>query len=599
MEKKFLTADEAAEMFQISADDVRRWAVEGQLRPLIDMGTWKYRRDDIQQLVAAQGGASSVPDESGFGESPSSASTAKSRIPVPPPAAPIADDVSFLELDEEALAEAAEAHFASGLATPPSGTQRMDPSAAAAPPAAVPWADTSESSILIRPSGEASSSDSDIQLKGPAAASRPPALGNEPETMADQSVMRQLRSSDEIAEFVPSQSSHEMTSVPEALESISDGSMSDLGSIRLGDEKTHSPQAGGSDAGSGIRLDDDDLADSLQLDTETDSGIRLAEDSRVQSFASAEEAANASLTDSKLDSGLSLEAADSGLSLESSSVIGDDDSDLTAGGGDSGLALETADSGLSLEAADSGLSLDTGDSGLSLDAGDSGLSLDTGDSGLSLQEVDLTESRPVKAEATQRMEQSGAQTEELILDEEDDSTSTRRLSKEQQFADELDFVTSESGSGSQDAFVIGDDELADDATATIVKSGRTSSAEVDVDSEAFAAVDDEAELVSLDDEPADSDFADGDADYVEADEAAFSDDSLAGESSSEFMPAMIGAAAPADPGFGTPATALLGVCGLLIATTGWFVIEGVTSMWTGADLSGPAQSIVSSLAGLI
>jgi len=87
--KKFLSADEVAAEFGLDAASLKKFIESGEVRALADRGTWKYRRDELEGLVAA-----------GRIEPPS----ADFELDEGPLAD---DDVEYIELDEDALAEQA------------------------------------------------------------------------------------------------------------------------------------------------------------------------------------------------------------------------------------------------------------------------------------------------------------------------------------------------------------------------------------------------------------------------------------------------------------------------------------------------------------
>ena len=50
MEKKYITIKEAAKLFGVSVDSIRRWSNEGKLKPIKTMGN--HRRFDLAELEA-------------------------------------------------------------------------------------------------------------------------------------------------------------------------------------------------------------------------------------------------------------------------------------------------------------------------------------------------------------------------------------------------------------------------------------------------------------------------------------------------------------------------------------------------------------------
>jgi len=293
------------------------------------------------------------------------------------------------------------------------------------------------------------------------------------------------------------------------------------------------------------------------------------------------------------------------------SAISDDA--LAISDGDSGLTFETQDSGLTLatpgsdaeveslasSAIDDALGLDGGDSGLTLETGDSGLTLDTGDSGLTLEVVSDSDVTVPKAEATQRMAQQAASLdEEIDFDSgSGDSGGTRRLAVEEQFAEELSFVDDDEQDTNQTAVIMVDD---DDATSDYIG---TLSGAIDAGQEVedLEVIDDlDAAVYEEDEEHFDTAHED---DVIEAEDAAFSDE-FEGESAAEgdddsYLTPAAKSFTPREPSWGAPAAMMVIVAGLLVGTNFWLVIEGMMTMWTGAETSGPAASIISTLSGLL
>lgn len=331
----------------------------------------------------------------------------------------------------------------------------------------------------------------------------------------------------------------------------------------------------------------DFVDDLLGFEPENEEVIASVEES-PETSAIVEEAAvekELSLSDSVLDeiddsaaseddSGLALEAGDSGISLDAG------DSGIALETGDSGISLETGDSGLALEAGDSGLALETGDSGISLDAGDSGLTLEAGDSGLSLAGAD-----------------------------DDDGFSTELL--------EGGVPVSDRTEPDLDATAhMSPDEFWDDEPAALANISDTTHEGIDDDATSMIVTDEEpAEEFSEDDVAAslesalsDQDIsAEGDEedveDFLEADDESFSEEFSAAEDEDEFSEESFAAlpvkAGPREPSWGAFASISVIAASAVIAISGLMVWEGISTMWTGAEPSGPAAALVSSLSGLL
>lgn len=300
MDKKFLSAEEAVALFGIAAADLQRLVDEGQLKALADRGSWKYRREEIEQLI--KGGALAADVERG--QQTLEIETERDESG--------SQDLAFLELDEEALAEGAT------LVNP-----KTDEPAAPLSPGSMPIAESlSEFELVTSSSAEKSPSDSGKSEKSSVI------IGVDEEQKegsdSDVTLVSSKTPDSGIAlaattEHILTDEDHTITPA-EQMSGIAPSSDSD---VRLAD--------------SGITLEPVDSGISL----EADSGLTL-ESSAVFPQDSAVKHADSGIT-LEADSGLTLEAIESGLSLDKKT--------------DSGISLEAGDSGLSLEDADSGIAL--------------------------------------------------------------------------------------------------------------------------------------------------------------------------------------------------------------------------------------------------
>ena len=98
MDKKFLSAEEAVTHFGLDPVQFQHMVDEGELRALADRGTWKYRRDEIEGLIQ-EGLLKTQP--------PAAADQPQTLSFEMPTTGAGPDDLSFIELDEDALAEGA------------------------------------------------------------------------------------------------------------------------------------------------------------------------------------------------------------------------------------------------------------------------------------------------------------------------------------------------------------------------------------------------------------------------------------------------------------------------------------------------------------
>ena len=129
--KKFLNADEVVAEFGLDEAALKRLVDAGEVRALADRGTWKYRRDELQALADA-------------GKiRPPSLSDGDQMLSYRHQDQPD-DDVSYIELDEEALAEHAT------TTSPP-------PQPAAAHETVDDWFDPSDAAEMTAPREQSSS----------------------------------------------------------------------------------------------------------------------------------------------------------------------------------------------------------------------------------------------------------------------------------------------------------------------------------------------------------------------------------------------------------------------------------------------------------
>ena len=290
------------------------------------------------------------------------------------------------------------------------------------------------------------------------------------------------------------------------------------------------------------------------------------------------------------DSGVSLApAGDSGLALESSLA-------------DSGIALASVGSAASVMDDDSGITLSLDDSGLSLEADDSGLSLESaGDSGISLTSLDKTLS---EGDFTSSM-----------FDDDHDAGRTQTLDISNDFDDDSAFDMNLSDAGKTAEFQIGDEDDVAETAATVVKKGRNKKDGPGL-TEAFS-LDDSLEVEDLDiaddleagvDVDDDDEVAEIEEDEVfDASEETFSDevDAVEDDDGEGYLTASAGAAAaakafgPREPSWGMGMSVGLIAGSLFLAANGLIMWAGVSSMWNGADPTGPAAGLISQLAGMI
>jgi hypothetical protein len=257
-----------------------------------------------------------------------------------------------------------------------------------------------------------------------------------------------------------------------------------------------------------------------------------------------------------------------------------------AGAEDSGISLQAADSGITL-ASDSGISLAASDSGITL-AADSGLSLSGVDSGISLGKTDGNMNLAADLGGTQEIDPFADLS--LADESQDEIPVPKRPQPKHDEDEETPTLSGELGSD-QTAVLMLDDSGEAPAFAGglsgAIAAGE-SVADLDLSDDLDAAVSDEILSAADEDE------------VVDASDEAFSDefegDLDGGEEEEEFAAPV--AAGPREPTWGTFAPLMVIAASALVGVNGWLMWEGLATMWTGAETSGPASSIISSLAGL-
>ncbi len=688
--KKFLTIAEVAAEFGIDEAALQGFVDSGEVRALADRGTWKYRRDELQMLldtgkVAPPTGEIWLDDASSNDEILKFGSDAD-------------DELSYIELDEEALAEHAtmitkKSPFedrtpVDEISNPedwfaPSDAREMrsevtDPSQSASDvriytgdlsddPAVARSLQSSDSDVRLADdavlsdsifdlgeTSEKSDSDSDVRLAGAGrdlvSSTSPRAAELSSDSDSDVRVAPRMLDSDSDVRIASSQPASG-SGVRLATDSDSDVKIADNETIAASDNSgivldfDFGAGATVSASGSSLRLpqtamneqfldqDEDELGSGVWSGSAGSlSGLDDDSDVILSDVASSSDGGSA-LRLGADDSGISLFGLDeSGIALDGGShlripatgsavllggsgtglgSLSDDSGVSLAPAGDSGLTLEPplADSGLALESAESaasvmddesGISLGLDDSGLALEADDSGLSLESsGDSGISLTSLDKTLSE-------------GDFTSSMF---DNDAGRTQTLDISSQFDDDSSFDMNLSDTGQTAELQIGDeeDDFAETA-ATVVKKGRGKTGPGLT--EAFK-LDDSMEVEDLDiadeleagvDVEDDEEVAEVEEDEVfDASEETFSDevDAVEDDDGEGYITAAAGAAAaakafgPREPSWGMGMSVGLIAGSLFLAANGLIMWAGVSSMWNGADPTGPAAGLISQLAGMI
>ncbi len=381
MAKKYLSLEEAASQLGMSADQLKRFREQGDIRGFADRGSWKFREQDIEEFLRTRQTDSSPDFPIITGESSSSVLQE-----------PDFEDLSSSDSDvrlffDESMFE--DDSDAKELANSGSDVQLSGDSG--------PGLESAPDEVLQFNGwgGDAkiSDSDSDVKLVG---------AGTEAEidlaSLNDSG--SDVRLADE-SELNFSDSDSDVRLSEEVVDNT--GEMTFIGSDSDSDVKL----MGGDDFL--VEDSDSDVKLSAGLDR-TDSDIRLADSPSSSNNRTILLPPIPDDSDLKLlprgsgvrtqgiGSGIGLDADESGISLEM-------DSGISLEADDSGISLESFDSaaklrddsGISLESFDSGVDL-SDDSGISLDAGDSGISLEyDDDSGISMQPDDMGRTMSMQA----------------------------------------------------------------------------------------------------------------------------------------------------------------------------------------------------------
>lgn len=576
MDKKFLSAEEAVAHFGLDPVQFQQMVDEGELRSLADRGTWKFRRDEIEGLIE-EGLLKVLPpaDEA-------QQQTLSFDMPAVDETEP--EELSFLELDEEALTDGAtvikkrsdpeiddEAPTPQEIFLAPEEDAEDTPSR--------PTLEDSVSDVRLSPETEDDFGAGIEQLT----AAAPMAIELPFDSTEDLPVAESLSEYEMRLPDAPSpgEGSSVIVSKDAAnmLESDSDvkvvaGNLADSDSDVALAGVTEASGILLSEAGEGVMESDSDVKVVMgSADSDSDvalagvteaSGISLSEasdglmesdsDVKIADSGISLENIDSGVTLERIDSGISLEAGDSGITLESSSVV--------KATGDS--AIPEDDSGITLDAGDSGLSLGSAaESGISLEAGDSGIAIGGVDSGIRLDEKTGRPKRPFKpAETELEIAQFDShefdtgsdagidQTAMIVLDD-DDAASQATLPP----------TKGKKSAGLSESFDLGD-EVEDLEIVEDFEAG-----ELDVE-----AVDEEAEVEEMEDvlEASDEVFLDGES-------SELSDEEVAAASAMRST-----VAGPKEPSWGIWAVLPVAACALLLAVNGLILWEGVATMWTGA-----------------
>jgi hypothetical protein len=579
--KKFLTAEEVAAEFALNQATLQQFVDSGEVRALADRGTWKYRRDELQSLVDTGKISTEFLPGTSLSDGDQVLTFDNSE-----------DDLSYIELDETALAEQA------------TMITKSNPEADAP---VSDWFVPSEATHMDAP---VSSTSSDVAVY----------TGPEKKSTGETPVLAEASDSD--VQIAPD---YQAAAAAAELDAPVGSTSSDV-AVYTGPEKKSTGEtpalAEKSDSDVQIAPDYqaaaaesdetvwDDLAAEASDSYQSDSSVRLAEDSDVQLMG--------------LASKLRTPAEDSGIMLEDSQVKPDSGIALDLGAPDSGIALdaEKPDSGIALNtgAPDSGIALDAGDSGIALGHADSGLALGHADSGLALSgesgisfglDSGLSLGGPESGLSLEGSGHSRGNAKTLadmdLADDDNDRTQTLNLMGEE---DDSSYEINLDDGDATAELLLGDDDDLDDTSATVVRKGRSKAGSL---SEAFD-LDDDTEVEDLEisedldaGSEAEVDEFDAEEEVFDASDEMFSGDEVAtldGEEEDEdyLEPSAKGkkaAVGPKEPAWGAAMAVGLVACSLFLAANTLIIWTGVSSMWSGNDSEGPGGSLIQTFGDLI
>jgi len=597
-QKQFLTAQDVLQMFGVDETALKDLVKSGAVKALTDQGSLKYASDDFTALLKQGFLKSAIVNESVLSDSDDQLSFFD--VSPEPKSAAGSEQLSFLELDEDALNEQA------------------NPDRSRKPQSLENWLGDSDGSLA-----EMVISDDSIETMESATTvfnTTQSPTKKTPETEPQQTALEDSDSDVRIVSIDIQSESHRnpnqapLTAHDEPVLSESSGPDGKPRSADLDSDSDvvlafpSSEMATISDSDSDVRLsaeglDRDDAAVNAPTEGSSSGELTFNDDSGIRLFASDN------------DSGISLANADSGISLANA------DSGISLASADSGISFADADSGISLAADDSGITLLGDDSGISLLGDDSGIRLDGGDSDITLKSDAKTPNQTIA-------EQTGRKVPPLKKDKPSSESSSRKKqdteTHEIDLSDELlsDELMPDSAfdldvSAEGRTIELNFDDLDEDAVIPpppiipkkpVPKKPQPQSLseafkldepleveDLDISddlegainsdlSDEFAAVEEDEEVF----EASDDDFSEAE---VAVDDEMFSDDELA-------APVAKAKKGPKEPEWGMVAVAPIAISALLMLATSALLWGGIATMWTGNDAPGPVATLVSTLAGM-
>jgi hypothetical protein len=606
-QKQFLTAQDVLQMFGVDETALKDLVKSGAVKALTDQGSLKYASDDFTALLKQGFLKSAIVNESVLSDSDDQLSFFD--VSPEPKSAAGSEQLSFLELDEDALNEQA------------------NPDRSQKPQSLENWLGDSDGSlaemVISDDSIETMESATTVFNSTQSPTNQSPTKKT-PETEPQQTALEDSDSDVRIVSIDIQSESHRnsnqapLTAHDEPVLSESSGPAGNSRSADLDSDSdvvlafpssemaTISDSDGDSDSDvrlSAEGLDRDDAAVNAPTEGSSSGELTFNDDSGIRLFASDN------------DSGISLANADSGISLASA------DSGISFADADSGISLAADDSGITLLGDDSGISLLGDDSGISLLGDDSGIRLDGGDS-------DITLKSDAKAPNQTLAEQTGRNVPPLKKHKTSSESSSRKKqdteTHEIDLSDELlsDEIMPDSAfdldvSAEGRTIELNFDDLDEDAVIPppplvpkkpVPKKPQPQSLseafkldepleveDLDISddlegainsdlSDEFAAVEEDEEVF----EASDDDFSEAE---VAVDDEMFSDDELA-------APVAKVKKGPKEPEWGMVAVAPIAISALVMLATSALLWGGIATMWTGNDAPGPVATLVSTLAGM-
>jgi hypothetical protein len=312
------------------------------------------------------------------------------------------------------------------------------------------------------------------------------------------------------------------------------------------------------------------------------------------------------------DSGILLDAGESGLTLKEESGIALDggSSDIALDGDGSDIALDVGDSGIALDAGDSGIALDIGDSGIALDAGDSGIALGSesgigssgsgytfqspADSGIALDAGDSGRQKKPSKPAKQDMGGTIPMMPVARMDDELGDTQMEVPMLGSSEDSDFEFTSNALDDDSANVITLDDDEGGSHG-ATVVKKKPGGDEEL-LEESVFDVQDGDDVVVEDDLEVAEDVIGEDDAleeeDIFGAEDEDFDEGLQTGQSAADFAVPSGRMAAPVEVEWGTGEFVGLAVGTLFMVIGAWVSYDLVHTMWSGNDLSGPTPALL-------